>query len=97
MPDEPRLLAGIPGNAPAVLFPAPEQLAGYPVRLPKTREMMRVFGEPAKFQRGVVDFDYRLQDAWDPDPLRGNNWAPSSWRRSTIDSDWVPQESFESR
>jgi len=86
-----------PGSGP--VEPAtrpPAQLAGAPVEAPRTSQQLRALGPSAQFQPGVVDPYWRPTSDWKDDgsdPNR-NDFAPSSWAESVVDSDWKPKSAF---
>jgi hypothetical protein len=98
-PAEPERLAGQGPveDAPTGLRDAgPQQLAGEPVQAPRTSDQLAVFGEPSKFQQGVVDPSWRPQSDWNMDPATQNNFAPSEWQKSIVDESWAPTSAFDS-
>jgi hypothetical protein len=75
---------------------SPEQLAGYPDKAPIPSQQTAALGEPAKFQRGVVDPYWHPKSDWKDnpgDPAR-NDFAPSQWAESVIDPEWIPQNAY---
>jgi hypothetical protein len=75
----------------------PEQLAGEPTRVPHPEQQLAAFGEPARFQRGVIDPNWHPESDWDSnhnDPSR-NDFAPSEWADSIVDTDWQPESAFD--
>ena len=74
----------------------PAQLAGPPVEAPRPADQARVLGEPSRFQPGVFDPYWRPESDWDAnatDPHR-NDFAPSTWAESVVDTDWRPQSAY---
>ena len=75
----------------------PQQLAGEPTQVPQPAQQLAAFGEPAQFQRGVIDPNWHPESDWDSnpnDPSR-NDFAPSEWADSIVDTDWQPESAFE--
>jgi hypothetical protein len=72
---------------------APETLAGAPARLPKTAEQLEVFGEPARFQKNIIDNRWRPESAFDltEDVLADSR---STWAEDIVDNEWVPESAF---
>jgi hypothetical protein len=73
----------------------PQQLAGDPVRAPRTSEQLKVFGEPAKFQKSIIDSEWVPTSDWDNDMIKQNNWAPSTWAEDIVDSSWEPESDWD--
>jgi len=74
----------------------PQQLAGQPTEVPHPAQQLAAFGEPARFQRGVIDPNWHPESDWDSnpnDPSR-NDFAPSEWADSIVDTDWHPESAF---
>jgi hypothetical protein len=89
---EPETLAG---TAPNLRQAGPETLAGVRVDPPATGEQLAVFGEPARFQQGVVDSTWHPTSDWNMDPETQNNFAPSKWAEDIVDHDWEPESAFD--
>jgi len=72
----------------------PQQLAGERVQAPRPSEQLEVFGEPAKFQKGIVDNSWTPSTDWNMDPEEQNNWAPSKWAEDIVDHSWEPTSAW---
>jgi hypothetical protein len=73
----------------------PQQLAGDPVRAPTTREQLEVFGEPAEFQKNIINPHWQPTSDWDMDPDKQNNFAPSDWAEDIVDHSWEPKSDWD--
>lgn len=73
----------------------PQTLAGDPIDLPTRSERLEVLGEPAGFQQGISDPTWAPKSDWDMDPVRQNNFAPSTWQKSPIDPSWKPTSDWD--
>jgi hypothetical protein len=89
--DGPQQLAGDP--AKGLVASDPEVLAGQKVTPPRTSEQLNALGEPSKFQKGVVDPEWRPSSDWDMS-AENNNFAPSKWQDSIIDESWQPSSDY---
>jgi hypothetical protein len=91
-------LAEPPPEGPTGIQVAPpQQLAGQPNDVPHPAQQLAAFGEPARFQRGVIDPNWHPESDWDSnpnDPSR-NDFAPSEWADSIVDTDWHPESAFD--
>ena len=96
---DPRRVAGpAPPEGPSGLVRSdPTTLAGPTVRPPTPREQLEVFGEPARFQRDIIDNRWTPSSDWDLDPERGNNFAPSRWAEDVVDNAWSPTSAFDTK
>jgi hypothetical protein len=95
---EPETLAGAEvGDPPAIGFERgkPQTLAGDEVRPPTPREQTAALGEPAQFQKSIVDNEWRPESDWDMDPRKQNNFAPSTWSEDIVDSSWTPTSDYD--
>ncbi len=93
---EPQQLgAPLPKGAVGVVYSEPRQLAGEPVRAPTTSEQLAVFGEPAKFQKNIIDPTWHPSSDWDMDPEKQNNFAPSTWSKDIVDHSWEPSSDWD--
>jgi hypothetical protein len=75
----------------------PQTLAGRTVTPPRTSEQLEVFGEPARFQEDIVDSRWKPESDWEMDPVKQNNFAPSSWSKGVIDPNWQPTSGFDAQ
>jgi hypothetical protein len=73
----------------------PQTLAGQPVRPARPSEQTAVLGKPAEFQQDVVRMDWVPETDWNMDPHEQNNFAPSTWSKSIVDTDWQPKSAFD--
>jgi hypothetical protein len=73
----------------------PRVLAGRRLEFPKSAEQLAVFGDPPALQRDVVNTRWRPSSDWRMDP-ENNQFAPSTWRPSPVDSSWTPVSAFDS-
>ena len=73
----------------------PQQLAGEPTRSASPSEPLEVFGEPARFQKPIIDNSWTPSTDWDMDPEKQNNWAPSKWSKSIVDNSWEPESAYD--
>jgi hypothetical protein len=90
-------VAGDELRAPAVFSPEPQVLAGEEVRLPTRSEQLEVFGEPARFQRSVIDPYYAISGDWDfSDPERSNNFNRVRWSEARGDPAFTPTSDWNS-
>ena len=92
---EPETIAGYQPDTPGIRSEGPEQLAGDPVRAPTTSEQLSVFGEPSRFQKGVIDPNWQPETDWNMDPETQNNFAPSTWSEDVIDPNWQPESAYD--
>ncbi len=94
---EPRVVGGqAPPAGPSGLRVAePETLAGRPVRPPTRSEQLETLGSPARFQRDIVDNRWTPKSDWDMDPVKGNNFNPSTWAKGPIDPNWQPESAWD--
>lgn len=99
---EPQVLAGDAGaleKNPGMVQAEPQVLAGSSspeaVRPVTPSEATAVFGEPARFQKGISDPQWHPETDWNMDPETQNNFAPSTWSKSVVDSDWEPESAFD--
>ena len=53
-----------------------------------------MFGEPAEFQKDIVDHSWEPTSDWDMDAEKQNNFAPSTFSKSIIDNSWTPTDGF---
>jgi hypothetical protein len=94
----PETLSGAPPdeNAPTGLREGePQTLAGREVRPPRPSEQTEALGEPAQFQKGIVDPEWRPETDWNMDPHEQNNFAPSEWAEGPVDPNWTPESAFD--
>jgi len=89
--DGPQELAGDP--AKGLVASQPQVLAGEKVTPPRTSEQLAALGKPSKFQKGVVNSDWRPSSDWDMS-AENNNFAPSKWQDSIIDESWQPSSDY---
>jgi hypothetical protein len=77
-------------------YAEPQVLAGIEVRPPTTAEQLAVFGEPSRFQPGVVDPNWHPESAFDAqdDVMAGSR---STFQKSIIDSTWHPTDGFKKK
>jgi hypothetical protein len=95
-PAQPEDLGAPPPPGPSgIVRSEARTLAGTTVRAPTTAEQLAALGPPAKFQQDVVDNGWEPASDWDPDPVRQNNFAPSTWSKGVIDSNWQPKSAFD--
>lgn len=73
----------------------PQTLAGQAVRPPSRSEQTAALGPPAQFQQGLSDPTWRPETDWNMDPSVQNNWAPSTWSKNIVDSDWQPESAYD--
>ena len=94
---EPETIAGTPPpDGPTGLrSDGPQQLAGQPVRQPTRAEQTAVLGEPAEFQKNIIDPSWTPTTDWNMDPQEQNNWAPSKWAEDIVDHSWEPESAFD--
>ena len=93
---EPKELAApLPEGAVGVVISEPRQLAGDPVRAPTSREQLAVFGEPAEFQKNIVDNRWEPSSDWNMDQETQNNFAPSTWSKDIVDNSWEPSSDWD--
>jgi len=98
---KPATLAGQPApvgeeaRAPTGMRAAePHVLAGVAVEPPRPSDQLAAFGEPAKFQKGVFDPNWRMENDWPPD-YEGNQFNPAKWSESIVDNSWEPESAFD--
>jgi len=72
-----------------------QTLAGKQVTPPRRDEQLAVFGEPAEFQKDIIDNRWVPESDWDMDPEKGNNFAPSTWSKGVVDPTWKPESAFD--
>jgi len=87
--------AAIPEGPSGLRNEEAQTLAGKRVTPPRTDEQLEVFGEPAKFQKDIVDNRWVPESDWDMDPEKGNNFAPSTWSKGVVDPTWKPKSAFD--
>lgn len=80
---------------PGVRYGTGQQLAGPDAVTIDTSEELAVFGEPAKFQEDIIDPDWVPESDWDDDPVKNNNFAPSTWSKGWNDPEWQPESAFD--
>ena len=62
--------------------------------LPKTDEMLFIFGEPARsYARGVVDPRWRPRSDWD-NGLYRNQFNPARWFKAPVDPTFIPKSAY---
>ena len=73
-----------------------ETLAGTRVRAPRPSEQTAVFGEPARFQKDIVDNRWVPTSAFDEneDVLEDSR---STWQKSIVDNHWAPTSAFDEK
>jgi hypothetical protein len=72
----------------------PRVLAGKKLEFPKSAEQLSVFGDPPILQGDVVDVSWEPSSDWRLDPA-DNQFAPTTWRRGPVDSNWMPVSAFD--
>jgi hypothetical protein len=72
----------------------PRNLAGHEAKVPTPSEQLEVLGEPARFQKSIVDSTWVPESDWDMDPEKQNNFRPSTWSKSPIDPNWEPESDW---
>ena len=87
--------APLPEGASGTIYSEPRQLAGEPARMPTTREQLAVLGEPAEFQKDIIDNSWEPTSDWDMDPEKQNNFAPSKWSKDIVDNSWEPTSDWD--
>jgi hypothetical protein len=73
----------------------PRNLAGHEAKVPTPSEQLEVLGEPARFQKSIVDSTWVPESDWDMDPEKQNNFRPSTWQESPIDPNWKPTSAWD--
>lgn len=91
---EPATLAGESARPKGVLVEQPRVLAGTNVKPITPAEATAALGPPAKWQKGVINPEWRPTSDWDNNPETTNNFAPSTWAKGTIDPNWEPTSGF---
>jgi len=71
----------------------PRVLAGVAVEPTTPDQQLAAFGKPAEFQRDVATSTLG-PTYWHPDPDQ-HNFAPSTWAKAPIDSEWHPTSAFD--
>ena len=96
---EPGLVAGqaVPEGPSGLRQSEPQTLAGERVRAPTTREQLGALGPPARFQKGVVDSNWRTNSDWamNANDPRRNEFAPSTWSEGVVDPTWTRKSAFD--
>jgi hypothetical protein len=72
----------------------PRTVAGREPHLSDSDEQLRVFGEPAAFPEGVVDYRWTPRGPWKLNP-QNNEFAPSRWPEPPLDPTWIPRSAFD--
>ena len=73
---------------------APQTLAGPTIVPPRTEDQLAVLGEPAEFQKNLIDPRWTPSSDWNMDPHTQNNFNPSTWSQSPIDPSWQPRSDW---
>jgi hypothetical protein len=89
--DVPRTLAGEREPAPAMEAAEPRWVAGDPLKIPKTAEMLEALGSPSRFAKGPVDPHWSPRSDWDlSDQQSSNSWSPARWSPGWNDPGYAP-------
>jgi hypothetical protein len=94
---KPETLAGSSTRPAGVVVGQPQTLAGQEVRAPSRSEQLSALGPPSEFAKDIIDPTWHPTSDWNNNPEEMNNFAPSTWSKGVVDSDWAPKDAYEGK